>query len=241
MNEWTHRTRMLLGEEKSDILADSAVAVVGLGGVGAYAAELICRSGVGRMILADGDRVEKTNKNRQLLALDSTLGKFKTEVMSERCRDINPEIRIETVSDFLKDDLLRDFFERYSFDYVVDAIDTLAPKVFLIYECVKRGIPLVSLMGSGGKYAPEQVRIGDISDSFNCALARMVRKRLHRLGIYEGVKVVFSTESTDENSVVNAEEIHKRSNVGTISYMPSVFGCFAASVVIRDLISGVKI
>ena len=132
---------MLLGEEKSDILADSAVAVVGLGGVGAYAAELICRSGVGRMILADGDKVEKTNKNRQLLALDSTLGKFKTEVMSERCRDINPEIRIETVSDFLKDDLLRDFFERYSFDYVVDAIDTLAPKVFLIYECVKREIP----------------------------------------------------------------------------------------------------
>lgn len=237
MCEWLSRTELLLGKEKLKYLQQAHVLVAGLGGVGAYAAEQLCRAGIGEMTIVDGDVVELTNKNRQLLALDSTVGLPKAELMATRFRDINPHLKLHVVNDFIRDEQMVELLERASYDYVVDAIDTLAPKIFLIYHSLKKGLRVVSSMGSGGKTDPSQIQVADISKSYNCNLARMLRKRLHKLGIYKGVKVIFSTEFTDPTAIVLAEEQNKKSNVGTISYMPPLFGCYAASVVIRDLVN----
>ena len=235
MKEWLDRTRLLLGEERLARLERAHVLVVGLGGVGAYAAEQLCRAGIGEMTVVDGDVVEMTNKNRQLLALDSDLGKPKAGVMAARLRDINPDVRLHVLDEFIRDDRMIDVLRAARYDYVVDAIDTLAPKIFLIYHCLQKGLKVVSSMGAGGKMDPMQIRIADISKSYNCTLARMLRKRLHKLGVYKGVKVVFSPEEVDPEAVVLSESENKKSNVGTISYMPPLFGCYCASVVIRDL------
>jgi len=236
MREWLNRTELLLGEERLERLERAHVLVAGLGGVGAYAAEQLCRAGIGELTLVDGDVVESTNKNRQLLALDKDMGRSKAELMAERCRNIDPEVRLHVMDEFIRDDRMIEVLQLAKYDYVVDAIDTLAPKIFLIYHSVQLGLPIVSSMGSGGKLDPMKVEIADISKSYNCTLARMLRKRLHKLGIYTGVKVVFSSEFTDPQAVVLAESRNKKSNVGTISYMPPVFGCMMASVVIRELI-----
>ena len=236
MKEWLDRTRLLLGEERLARLERAHVLVVGLGGVGAYAAEQLCRAGIGEMTVVDGDVVEMTNKNRQLLALDSDVGKPKAGVMAARLRDINPDVRLHVLDEFIRDDRMIDVLRAARYDYVVDAIDTLAPKIFLIYHSLQLGLPVVSSMGSGGKLDPSKIQVADISKSYNCNLARMLRKRLHKLGVYKGVKVVFSSEFTDPAAVVLSESQNKKSNVGTISYMPPLFGCFAASVVIRDLL-----
>lgn len=229
---------MLLGQARLEKLKQAHVLVAGLGGVGAYAAEQLCRAGVGEMTIIDGDVVELTNKNRQLPALDCNLGRSKAELMAERFREINPELRLHVISEFIRDEGMVEVLQRAKYSYVVDAIDTLAPKIFLIYHSLQLGLPIVSSMGSGGKLDPSKVMVADISKSYNCNLARMLRKRLHKLGVYKGVKVVFSSEFTDPNAVILSEGQNKKSNVGTISYMPPLFGCFAASVVIRDLIGG---
>ncbi|MDR0981855.1 MAG: tRNA threonylcarbamoyladenosine dehydratase [Culturomica sp.] len=234
---WLKRTELLIGEANLNKLKDAHLLIVGLGGVGAYTAEQLCRAGVGEMTIVDGDAIETTNKNRQLLALDSTIGRFKAEIMAERFKDINPEIRLHVINDFIKDDRMIEILEANHYDYVLDAIDTLAPKIFLIYHSVKKGFPIISSMGSGGKLDPSKIEVADISKSYNCHLARMLRKRLHRLGIYEGVKVVFSSEQTSTDAVVIEESRNKKSNVGTISYMPAIFGCLMASVVVRNLVS----
>ncbi|KIO44669.1 tRNA threonylcarbamoyladenosine dehydratase [Sanguibacteroides justesenii] len=236
MTEWLSRTELLIGKEALKKLQEAHVLVAGLGGVGAYAAEQLCRAGIGEMTIIDGDCVEETNKNRQLPALDSNMGKPKAEVMAARFRDINPEIRLHVINDYIRDDRMIEVLKLASYDYIVDAIDTLAPKIFLIYHSLQNGYSIVSSMGSGGKFDPTQIRIADISKSYNCNLARMLRKRLHKLGVYKGVKVVFSPEEVDPEAVVLSEGENKKSNVGTISYMPPAFGCFCASVVIRDLI-----
>lgn len=236
MNDWLDRTRLLLGEEKLARLERAHVLVVGLGGVGAYAAEQLCRAGIGEMTVIDGDVVEPTNKNRQLLALDGNMGLPKAEVMASRLRSINPALRLHVLDEFVRDDRMLSILRAAAYDYVVDAIDTLAPKIFLIYHSLQLGLPVVSSMGSGGKLDPSKIQVADISKSYNCALARMLRKRLHKLGVYKGVKVVFSPEATDPSAVVLDEGQNKKSNVGTISYMPALFGCHAASVVIRDLL-----
>ena len=184
----------------------------------------------------DGDVVELTNKNRQLPALDCNLGKAKAEIMAGRFRNINPEIKLHVINDFIRDDRMIEVLKMARYDYIVDAIDTLAPKIFLIYHSLQLGLPVVSSMGSGGKLDPSKIAVADISKSYNCNLARMLRKRLHKLGVYKGVKVVFSSEFTDPEAIVLAESRNKKSNVGTISYMPPIFGCFIASVVVRDLI-----
>lgn len=235
MAEWLSRTELLLGKERLERLQKAHVLVAGLGGVGAYAAEQLCRAGVGEMTIIDGDVVEVTNKNRQLPALDSTVGKPKAELMAARFRDINPDIRLHVINDFIRDEGMIEVLSAAKYDYVVDAIDTLAPKIFLIYHSVQKNLPIVSSMGSGGKLDPSKIAVADISKSYNCNLARMLRKRLHKLGVYKGVKVVFSSEFTDPAAVVLSESQNKKSNVGTISYMPPVFGCFIASVVIRDI------
>jgi len=235
VSDWLDRTNLLLGPDKLEALKNANVLVVGLGGVGAFAAEMICRSGVGKMTIADGDIVEPTNRNRQLSALKSTQGRPKAEVIKQRLLDINPDLKLNVVGEFIKDEKIVELLNTQPFDYVVDAIDTLSPKVFLIHHCLEKGMKLVSSMGAGGKMDPSLVQLTDISKSFNCKLARMIRKRLNKLGISKGFKVVFSPEPVDENAIRLEEGLNKKSSVGTISYMPAVFGCFAASIVIRDL------
>jgi len=233
--KWIERTDLLLGTERLDKLRNASVLVVGLGGVGAYAAEMLCRAGVGCLTIVDGDIVEESNRNRQLPALVSTEGKPKAEVLEQRFRDINPEVRLVVINDFLRDEKTIELLDSNHFDYVVDCIDTLSPKVFLIYHAFTRGLKVVTSMGAGGKMDPSQVRIADISKSHDCKLARVVRKRLHRLGIRKGITAVFSPEEVPEDAIRLEQSQNKNSTVGTISYMPAVFGCFVASVVIRDL------
>jgi len=235
-NNWELRTRLLVGEKNIKKLHQSHVLVVGLGGVGACAAEMLCRSGIGHLTIVDGDIFQLSNLNRQLPSLNSNIGQKKATVLENRLHDINPKIVLNVIYEYIsKDEMQNLFTEKY--DYVIDAIDTLSPKIYLIYNSLKKGIPLVSSMGAGGKYDPALVRIADISESHTCNLARILRKRLHKLGIYEGFKVVFSAETIDPETIeLTEEELNKKSVVGTISYMPVIFGCHCTSVVIRDLI-----
>lgn len=236
---WLQRTELLLGKEHLAQLQRAHVLVVGLGGVGAYAAESLCRAGVGELTLVDADVVEETNRNRQLLALVSTVGQPKTEVLAQRLRSINPDVKLHLIHEFLRDERTIEVLQQADYDYVVDAIDSLSPKVFLIYHAMKRQLRVVSAMGAGGKMDPAQVQVADISKTYQCRLAHTVRKRLHKMEIYKGFKAVFSPEPVREGSVcIDADpEINKLSTVGTISYMPAIFGLVAASVVIRDLVS----
>lgn len=236
--EWYSRTQLLVGEEGVNKLRNSHVLVVGLGGVGAYAAEQLARAGIGKMTIIDSDTVNITNKNRQLLALDSTIGRAKVDVMAERIRDINPDVEVVAINQYLKDQPIIDLMEQ-PFDFVVDAIDTLAPKVFLLYYAVQNKQNIVSCMGAGGKFNPEMIQIADISKSYNCRLAFYIRKRLHRLGVREGITVVFSPEKVADKAVTVEEEQtdNKVATVGTISYMPAIFGCFCASHVINSILS----
>ena len=233
---WLERTELLLGNEKLERLRQAHVLVVGLGGVGAYAAEMIARAGVGRMTLADADTVGETNINRQLLALHSTIGRPKAEVLAERLRDINPAIELTVVNQYIKDEATYTLLDAAQYDYVVDCIDTLSPKLALIVAALERKMPLVSSMGAGAKMDPTQLEIKDISKTHHGPLAHMLRKRLHKVGVYRGFKAVFSPEPIREGSMILAEEQNKKSQVGTISYIPALFGIGCASVVIRGLI-----
>jgi len=236
MTDWLTRTEIILGRDGLQKLKAANVLVVGLGGVGAYATEMICRAGVGSMTIVDGDAVHPTNRNRQLPALKSTEGLPKAEVMGKRIKDINPEINLTIIQEYLKDDRMIEVLDM-GFDYVVDAIDTLSPKIFLIYHTMNKKMPLVSSMGAGGKYDPTLIAISDISETTDCSLARILRKRLHRLGVREGFTAVYSTEPVDKKKVIPTPgELNKASVVGTISYMPASFGIACASVVIRDLV-----
>lgn len=235
--DWCERTELLLGVEKAEKLRGSHVLVVGLGGVGAYAAEMIARAGVERMTIVDADTVSVSNINRQLVALHSTVGLPKAEILAARLMDINPEIQLTVIQEYIKDEATDILLDREpGCDFAVDAIDTLAPKVNLIKGCLDRNIPLVSSMGAGAKTDPTLVEIKDIGKSHHCPLAHMLRKRLHKVGIRSGFPVVFSPEPVREGSMILCEEQNKKSNVGTISYMPAVFGCACASVAIRTLL-----
>jgi len=238
MNEqdWFARTGLLIGREGVDKLKQSHVLVAGLGGVGSYAAEAICRAGVGQITIADHDRVSATNLNRQLLALQSTISISKTALMAQRLKDINPALQLKAHEVYLKDAVIPDILSE-KFDFVIGAIDTLSPKIYFIKQCIERGFPLVSSMGSGGRMDPMQIRIADIADSFGCPFAQVVRKKLHGLDIHTGFKVVFSVEPVPKHvRVVTDHEANKKSTVGTISYMPAIFGMMAASVVINGLL-----
>lgn len=235
-NDWTTRTALLLGTEGMRRLAASHVLVVGLGGVGAYAAEEIARAGVGRMTLVDADVVSLSNLNRQLPALHSTLGKPKAEVMAARLRDINPDLEVEVRNCFVRDEETEALLDAAHYDFVVDAIDTLSPKTFLIYHALQRHLPIVSSMGAGAKVDPSRIRIADISKTTDCALARAVRKRLKGMGIRSGLPVVFSTEPANPRAILEVDDEEcKRTTTGTVSYMPALFGCYLASYVIRHL------
>ena len=233
---WTERTELLLGHEKLQRLRQAHVLIVGLGGVGAYAAEMLCRAGVGRMTIADADTVGESNINRQLIALHSTLGRPKTDVLAERLLDINPALALRKVDGFIKDEATYTLLDSDAFDYVVDAIDTLSPKAHLIKGCLDRRIRVVSSMGAGAKTDPTRVEVADIARTHHCPLAHMLRKRLHKMGIHTGFYTVFSSERIREGAMIIDEQTNKKSNTGTISYMPTVFGCCCASVVVRDLL-----
>lgn len=227
---------MLLGDEKVENLINKNVLIVGLGGVGGICAEMIVRAGVGSITIVDGDVVDLSNCNRQVPALHSTAGKSKAQVMAERLEDINPELKLTMVNEFIKEERTLEIIESQQYDYAVDCIDTLTPKVWFIKACVDRGIPIVSSLGAGGKVDPLQVQVTDISNSYKCNLARYVRKYLHKEGIVTGVQVVFSPEDVDQSRIIETEKAYpKKSLIGTISYMPAVFGCVVASVVIRNL------
>ena len=227
----------MFGVERIQQLHQAHVMVVGLGGVGAYAVEMLCRAGVGEFTLVDGDTVNDSNRNRQLVALTSTVGQLKTDVLAARLRDINPEVKLHLYPEFLRDERTVELLKMEHYDYLVDAIDTLSPKVFMLQQAYLLGIPTVSSMGSGGKLDPTQVKICDIAKSDYCKLARMVRKRLHKLGVRKGITVVYSAEVVPAERVMITEgEQNKKSNVGTVSYMPAVFGCCIASHIIRQLV-----
>ena len=231
------RTILLLGEERFEKLKQSHVVVVGLGGVGGYAAEQLCRAGIGKLTIVDADEVNESNLNRQLLALHSTIGKVKTDVMKERLKDINPDIEIIDMHVFINGDIAEKLMQEMKIDFLVDAVDTLAPKVNLIKACLKHQIPFVSSMGAGGRMDPEKVHVDDIEKTHNCGLARTVRKRLHKDGIRTGFKAVYSSELVSDEVIIEEKSRNKNTNVGTISYMPAVFGMYCASVVIRTLMN----
>ncbi|GAB1405574.1 tRNA threonylcarbamoyladenosine dehydratase [Lentimicrobium sp.] len=233
--DWLSRTRLLLGDDKINRLQQARVMVAGLGGVGAYAAEQLVRAGIGHLTIIDGDRIHTTNRNRQLPALVSTLGMPKTEVMSRRLLDINPQLNITAYTEFVKDERVPQILEQ-GYDCVVDAIDTLSPKVYLIMHTLRMGIPLISSMGAGGKTDPTQVKLDDISNTHHCKLAYYIRKKLHKMDIWDGFKAVYSPQAVARQSITQMEgEMNKKSNVGTISYMPAIFGCLCAAGVIEQL------
>ena len=237
MNKEQHsRTVLLLGEEKFKKLQKAHVLIVGLGGVGGYAAEQIARAGVGKLTLIDADTVNESNINRQIIALHSTIGKNKITVLKERLIDINPEIKIHSEKLFISYENIEEIIKKIKPEYVIDAVDTLMPKVNLIKTCLEQKIPLVSSMGAGGRLNPENLHIADISKTYNCGLARMLRKRLHKFNIRTGFKAVFSSEKVNRDVIIEEKSQNKITNVGTVSYMPAIFGMFCASVVIQDLI-----
>jgi tRNA A37 threonylcarbamoyladenosine dehydratase len=233
--QWMTRTELLLGEDAIKKLIGSRVLVVGLGGVGGICAEMIARAGVGKMTIIDADVVEASNRNRQVPALISTDGKSKADVLGERLRDINPDLDLVIINEFITVKNTEDLLANGKYDYVADCIDTLSSKVNLIKLCLETGIPIVSSMGAGSKVDPTKIKIVDVSETYNCKLAYYVRKRLHAIGIFKGLRVVFSPERPPEKRVIVVDSGPKKSVVGTISYMPAVFGCMVASVVIRGL------
>ena len=236
-SEWLQRTELLVKEEGIKRLQSANILIVGLGGVGSFATEFLVRAGIGNLTIVDGDTVDITNINRQLPALNSTIGKNKTDVVAERILDINPEINLKKINEFLEPERMEEILTQEKFDYVLDCIDSLSPKLALIITCKRKKIKLVSAMGAGGKTDPSKVMVRDISKTNNCFLAKQIRKKLKKEQIHKGFRCVFSTEIQDENSLKKTDgSNYKKSFYGTISYMPAIFGLYAAAEVIRFLL-----
>lgn len=232
---WMERTSLLVGKKGLEKLNQAHVLVVGLGGVGSYAAEAIGRSGVGKMTIIDGDTVDPTNRNRQLQALASTHGQNKAHLMAARLREINPEIELNVVDEFkTPDDMKIILNQKYS--YVIDAIDSISPKLYLLQTAYYNNQRIISSMGAGGKMDPTKIKVVDISQTRTCPMAQYVRKRLRYMNIFKGIKSVYSTELPAKHSIMKTDgNKFKKSAYGTISYLPAAFGLVCASVVIRDL------
>ena len=233
---WLGRTSLLIGEDTVKKLSTKHVMVVGMGGVGSFAAEFICRSGIGKMTIIDGDIVDPTNRNRQLPALSTNHGVSKADIMAERLKQINPEIQLNVVKEFVSPGMVEKMLD-FNPDYIVDAIDSITPKITFLSTAFAKGIPIVSSMGAGAKLDPTQLKVVDISKTIICPFAQQVRKELKRKNIYKGIKAVFSPEPPIKESLMLTDGRNfKKSAYGTISYLPATFGAVAASVVIRDLI-----
>lgn len=233
---WLERTELLLKQDGIEKLSNARILVIGLGGVGSFAAEFLARAGVGNMHIADGDTVDITNINRQLPALHSTIGQHKVELVAARLLDINPKLNLVKINEFLSPERMEELVLSEKFDYVLDCIDSLTPKLTLIKTCRRNKIKLVSAMGAGGKTDPSKVIVRDISKTYNCLLAKQVRKRLKKEGITKGFRCVFSTEIQDEKSLKLTDGSNfKKSFYGTISFIPALFGLYAAAEVINSL------
>ncbi len=233
---WLGRTSLLIGEDNVRALTQKHVMIVGMGGVGSFAAEFICRSGIGKMTIIDGDVVDPTNRNRQLPALSTNHGIYKAGIMADRLLAINPELELTVVKEFVNPEMVAHVLETTP-DYIIDAIDSITPKLTFLCGTYEKKIPIVSSMGAGAKLDPTQLRVVDISKTYNCPFAQQVRKMLKKHKIYKGIKTVFSPEEPIKESLMLTDgKNYKKSAYGTISYLPATFGAVAASVVIRDLI-----
>lgn len=234
---WLSRTALLIGKDNLLKLTEAHVLVIGLGGVGSFAAEFICRNGIGTMTIVDGDVVDPTNRNRQLPALAINHGQSKADIMAERLQNISPELGLHTVKTFVNPEAVEKILDAAPYNYIVDAIDSVTPKVTFLKEAYKRNIPIVSSMGAGGKMDPTMLKVTDISKTIICPFAQQVRKNLKQHGIYKGIKAVYSPETSDKESLIYTDGSNfKKSAYGTMSYLPATFGAVCASVVIRDLI-----
>jgi tRNA threonylcarbamoyladenosine dehydratase len=234
---WLSRTTLLVGEASVDALQKAHVLVVGLGGVGSFAAEFIARAGVGEMTIVDGDVVDPTNRNRQLPALATNHGMSKAEWMAERLTAINPEIKLHVRKDFLTPDKADEICQAASYDYVMDCIDSITPKIHLILSAKRNGLKIVTSMGAGGKLDPTRIKVADLYDTYTDHFALQIRKRLKRRGIGRGLITVFSDEPSPKSALMLTDGSNfKKSAYGTISYIPAAFGGACASVVIRGLI-----
>lgn len=232
---WMERTELLVRKKGLEKLINSHVLVVGLGGVGSYAAEAICRSGVGKMTIVDGDVVDPTNRNRQLQALSTTHGMSKAGLLEERLKQINPEVQLTVIKNFQNPKMMAELFNQ-KYSYIIDAIDSITPKLQLIQTAYYNNTRLISSMGAGGKMDPTKIQVADISKTSICPLAQYVRKRLRYINIYKGVKCVYSTELPAKYSIMKTDGNNfKKSAYGTISYLPAAFGLTCASVAIRHI------
>lgn len=239
--DWLERTELLIGKEDLATLKSKNILVVGLGGVGSYAAEFVARVGIGRMTIVDGDVVDITNVNRQLPALQTTVNQAKVELMAERLQDINPEIELISIKEFLMPERMEELVVEGKFDFVLDCIDSVTPKLNLIMACLRHEVPVISSMGAGGKIDPARVQVSDISKSHTDPFANQVRRQMKRRGVKpKGFPVVFSDESNLEGSLRLTDGTNfKKSFYGTISYIPALFGLHMAGFVIRKLIERV--
>lgn len=236
-NEWLQRTELLIKSEGIDKLKKANILVVGLGGVGSFATEFLVRAGIGNLTIIDGDTVDITNINRQLPALNSTIEKNKVEVIAQRILDINPEINLKAINEFLIPERMQEILSMEKYDYVLDCIDSVSPKLALIIACKRKKIKLISAMGAGGKSDPSKVMVRDISKTNNCFLAKQIRKKLKKENIHKGFRCVFSTEIQNECSLKLTDgSNYKKSFYGTISYIPAIFGLYAAAEVIQFLL-----
>ena len=234
-NELFSRARMVLGDAAMEKLAGSTVAVFGIGGVGSYIAEALARGGVGHLILCDNDVVSVSNINRQLIALHSTVGRPKVEVMAERIHDINPDAKVEIHQTFYDAQTVGEF-DMANWDYVADAIDSVTSKLLLIETAQKAGVPIISSMGTGNKVDPSRLQITDISKTSVCPLARVMRRELKKRKIYK-LKVLFSTEEpiTPKYPPEDGANPGRRGTPGSLSFVPSAAGLMIAGEIIREL------
>ena len=234
--KWDSRTELLLGKEKNECLKSSTVLVAGVGGVGGYAIEMLARAGVGNLVIIDDDVVKETNINRQIIATAKNVGASKVQLMKERISEINPEASVLAIRDFIDEDNVGEFIRRFKPNFVIDAIDSISPKIALIKYCIESNVKIISSMGAGGRMDPTKIQYSDISKTTNCALARTVRERLKKQGITKGLPTVFSTEPVKKESIIKvSDERNKCSTLGTISYFPALFGCYLAAYVIENL------
>ncbi len=236
MEKWKERSALLVKEEGLAKLENSNVLVVGLGGVGSFAAEFLARAGVGKMTIVDGDVVDETNINRQLIALHSTIGQSKVSLVAARLMDINPKLVLTELEEFLSPDRATEIVSN-EFDYVIDCIDSVTPKLNLMIAAKRKKVKIVSSMGAGGKMDPAKVKVADISNTENCFLAKALKKRLKGVKIDKGIRAVFSSEIQDDESLKTTDgNNYKKSFYGTNSYMPALFGLFAAQTAIKYLL-----
>lgn len=231
------RLELLVGEEGLERLRHAHLLLLGLGGVGGAAAEMVVRSGVGRMTIVDGDVVSESNLNRQLIATRPTIGQPKALLWRDRLFAINPTLRLRVLEEYLRDERMEEVLSLEPYDFVIDAIDTLAPKVFAIAYMQRHGIPFVSAMGAGAKSDPTKICVAKMSKSYNDPLARMIRKRLRHLDVPLDFPVVFSTELPDDKAIRPTwGEPNKKSTPGTIAYMPLIVGGYCAYVALKHIL-----